>query len=126
MLDLNKPVQTRDGRKARIICTDRDAARPIVALVAVAGREMATARCRDGRIHPSHSHGGDLVNVPEEPVVTTRFLNIYPHRSGPGINVFSYDSSNAACRRQDVEGCGGLALAVTYEDGKPVSVKFRD
>lgn len=31
--DPTKPVQTRDGRKARIICTDAKGVLPIIALV---------------------------------------------------------------------------------------------
>ena len=32
--DLTKPVQTADGRKARVICTDRGGTYPVVVLVA--------------------------------------------------------------------------------------------
>ena len=32
MLDINKPVQTRDGQPARILCTDKKGNLPILAL----------------------------------------------------------------------------------------------
>lgn len=45
-----KPVCTRDGRKARIICFDKKAVRPIVVLVeGVNGTEVAISYRLDGR-----------------------------------------------------------------------------
>ena len=76
MIDFDKPVQTRDGRKVRILCTDGPGDTPIIGLV-------------DGNSYPSiWKEGGkhassptDLVNVPETRVV---WLNVeknavYPH-----------------------------------------------
>lgn len=65
--DPTKPVQTRDGRAARILCVDRKSADyPIVALVSV-GASAAESIHRfgaDGRA-PYHSRGSDLVNIPQ-------------------------------------------------------------
>lgn len=46
MLDLTKPIQTRDGRQVRILCTDlkRDDDYKIVATVVVNGNETTTVR----------------------------------------------------------------------------------
>jgi hypothetical protein len=73
--DPTKPVQTRDGRKARILCTDRDGNRPIVVLITNSLREEVSTRCRDGRLSLGHDgFRGDLVNIP---VKSTTYQSIY-------------------------------------------------
>lgn len=77
VLDKDNPlatkVQTRDGRKARIICVDRAGYyTPIVALVVNDNGEDIVCCERDGRSIP---RGDDLINVP---VTHKRWINIYP------------------------------------------------
>jgi len=79
--DPSKPVQTRDGRKARIICTDRKHPDgPIVALIEYpessphAGDETYRSYYADGRYYPSVESPTDLVNVP---VVTHKYNRLY-------------------------------------------------
>jgi hypothetical protein len=77
--DPTKPVQTRDGHKARIVCTDYKGGGPILGLVSnLAGNaEAAYAFNLDG----THVYGGkqhDLMNVPEK-----RWINLY--QDGCGI-----------------------------------------
>jgi hypothetical protein len=81
--DPSKPVQTRDGRKARIVCTDRKSAYniSIIALIQESnGFEFACGYFSDGR-HEIGAGGGehksDLVNIPEK-----RWVNIYRNLSG--------------------------------------------
>ncbi len=78
-LDLTKPVQTRDGRKARIICTDRlHGVEPIVALVTEQdGVEYAADYRTNGRFLNFSESDWDLINVPER---LTGYANIYPNR----------------------------------------------
>lgn len=73
--DPTKPVQTRDGRKARIISTDAKVfcdgvPQPILALVEVCdGKEDAVSYCLNGNYFP-HSKDfcdSDLINIPEPP-----------------------------------------------------------
>jgi YD repeat-containing protein len=76
--DATKPVQTRDGRAARIICTDREGGRSdglIVALVDTGSQERAFYYDQDG--HGTCHESLDLVNVPV-PCDVTFWLNIYP------------------------------------------------
>jgi len=61
MFDPNKPIRTRDGREARIVCTDAKGKQPIVAMISVDGREIAYQYSSDG-ISSSPAHA-DLVNV---------------------------------------------------------------
>ncbi len=64
-LDLNKPVMTRDGRKVRILCTDKaGGSYPIVGLVTNFGSEDAYSWTSDGRFLGETDERTDLVNVP--------------------------------------------------------------
>lgn len=70
-LDLTKPVQTRDGRKARIICTDFKSLvsddRTIVVLVQskhLPNKEYPVFLRKDGRCLRSLESCNDIVNVP--------------------------------------------------------------
>jgi len=71
-LDINKPVQTRDGRPARIIATDVKSSYPIVALVKVCINnneecENNVSYTKDGKCFASKIEDDprDLINVPE-------------------------------------------------------------
>jgi hypothetical protein len=68
MLDINKPIQTKDGRQVRIICTDYKDTSPIIALIsygedkeAVATYTLAGKYWEDGTDSPN-----DLVNIEGE------------------------------------------------------------
>lgn len=77
--DPSKPVQTRDGRAARILCTDRKDSRfPIIALVTYAnGSETPSYYTKNGGYNDpicnKHSPG-DLINIPEKHV---RYMNVF-------------------------------------------------
>ena len=61
MLDLNKPIETKDGRSVRIVCTDAKTRFSLVGLVTRDdGKEFV------GLFTPTGfgSHGLDLLNVP--------------------------------------------------------------
>lgn len=76
MLDINKPVQTRDGRKARIICKDRiNTDFSVVVLVDFEGSEVVLAYNHLGESQITEKHSGDLdlINVPEKHV---RYINL--------------------------------------------------
>lgn len=79
MLDYTKPVRTRDGRPARVICTDRALNdRPVIALVKMEdGHEGVCAYTREGRYTKTFLDPLDLVNVPEK-VRVRYWLNVYP------------------------------------------------
>lgn len=66
MTDLTKPVQTRDGRKARVICTDRVGEFPVVALVASKEEESIYAYTAEGRYYADVQESpSDLFNIPD-------------------------------------------------------------
>ena len=76
MIDLTKPVQTRDGRKVRVLCTDGPEEFPIAGYVE--GATMPSIWASDGKFNPrSNCAYLDLINVPEKRVV---WVNMYPSK----------------------------------------------
>jgi len=74
-IDPKKPVMTRDGRPARIICTDRIGNAPIIALVNRHETEFTVAVTAEGRVPWSTgSHESDLINIPAK---RTGWVNVY-------------------------------------------------
>lgn len=108
--DPTKPVQTRDGRSARIICTDRDSIYPIVALVReLNGEESVSFHTNNGRVTPHY--GGpsrvDLINVPEKHV---RWVNFFPR------DAEVYDSREEADEDATAERIA--CVRVEFKDGE--------
>ena len=64
----DREVVTRDGRKVRIICTDRKGDTPIIALVynANEGQESGCAFYSDGKVFIDKDNELDLFFVPEK------------------------------------------------------------
>ncbi|HLX53128.1 MAG TPA: hypothetical protein VKR58_04275 [Aquella sp.] len=65
-LDLTKPIQTRDGRKVRILCNNLKGKRPIAAAIQTDLEEDVVKVCINGKIYGrSGTHMSDLINIPE-------------------------------------------------------------
>jgi len=100
-IDFTKPVQTRDGRKVRILCTDRQGEKPVVGLAAERdGSDSIFAWSADGR----HLHGCpnlDLVQAPETWEVTG-WVNVY--QDGEGSPSFGSIWNT----RQDADGSSSI------------------
>ena len=71
--DPTKPVRTRDGRSARIICRDLSGGRPIVAAITQDGTEYVTTVQASGRFSGS-DNVEDLINIPEK---IEGYVNVY-------------------------------------------------
>ena len=70
-----KPVCTRDGRKARIICFDAKCAdTPIVALVSRDDGEILLRHYRDGKLSDDKDSDADLMMLPEK---KEGWVNVY-------------------------------------------------
>lgn len=67
MVDFSKPVQTRDGSKVRILCTDANISLyPIIALVSVGNRERCASYTTNGKKYENCGTApDDLINVPQ-------------------------------------------------------------
>ena len=75
-----RKVVTRDGRKVRILCTDRKGDTPIIALVNDAndGQEYGYAFYSDGKFF---SDGGDELDLFFAPTKYTDYINLYRDES---------------------------------------------
>ena len=62
----NRKVVTRNGRSARIICTDAKGNYPIVALIEEGGYDNALSYTKDGRLYAGESNVYDLFFAPEK------------------------------------------------------------
>jgi hypothetical protein len=110
--DPTKPVQTRDGRKARIICSDRktNSAFSIVVLITHNdGTERAATRRANGRLDPNIESNFDIINIPVE---TVRYVNYCDDRK----TCYSYSSLSAANYHTHCEDRSGQ-LKVTSVNG---------
>jgi hypothetical protein len=92
--DPTKPVQTRDGRKARIICVDRENSKyPIIALVKRQCGNSAEAvetykkdgsyYMEDGPYFTEGSKAMDLINIPERRIMWTNVYTLYADSNYP-------------------------------------------
>lgn len=89
--DPTKPVQTRDGRPARILATDLKSSHgAIVAIVNTEGEERAIHFHASGHYFTETESAIDLVNVPEKRTIEF-WLNVYPD-----ILAHRHDSKKAA------------------------------
>lgn len=76
--DPTKPVQTRNGRAARIICTDVKGEWPIIALVTDGQRETVLSYKKSGSAYDDKREDrSDLVNAPE-----CVWVNVYRSKNG--------------------------------------------
>lgn len=106
-LDLNKPVQTRDGRKARIICTDAKGAHPIIALIEGDPYEEVYHYLNNGT-SSNEATGYNLINIPEEKEL---WVNVYPDPSA----VAYINKQNADI---NAENSRIARIKVTYKEGQ--------
>lgn len=116
-LDLTKPVQTRDGRPVRILCTDAQSITSVVGLISEEpGKERLFAWNAHGRVAglaQLDAHTDDLVNTPVKRRVTG-WLNVYPdgavyfgHKAKADLFAIS---SRIACIHIDIEYTEGDGL----------------
>lgn len=108
--DPTKPVQTHNGRKARIICTDRNSTYNIVALIEEFQIESYD---KDGEWFGGREEKYRLINIPER---TTSWMNLY--------TTASYHTSRGVA---DL-ACAGAetrkgVLEIIWEGGVPVETK---
>ena len=74
-LDLTKPVQTRDGRKVRVLCTDGPGELPVVGFIE--GNVTTTQWPVGGEYYGGALRNFDLINTPATPRTFERWFNVY-------------------------------------------------
>ena len=91
MIDWTKPVQTRDGCKVTIYCTDAPGWYPVHGRIE--GEERPDAWKWDGSLYAYPGSPGDLINVPPKMVRVDCWINVYPDGDvGIGMNRADADS----------------------------------
>jgi hypothetical protein len=96
--------QTRDGKAARIVCTDRAHENPIVVLIADEYGEYNTSRSKSGK---AFDRNDDLVNIP---VMITKYAGLYMHRDGI-MRLTQLQNSEAEVRSL-IERFGGRLIKI--------------
>ena len=107
-----KPVCTRDGRKARIVCFDRKANTPIVALIECDDHgEILQCVHNDGRCVQFDISDNDLMMLPEK---KEGWVNVYRDCDGANIteNDNIYSSEEAAIASAQVVNKNGYVATV--------------
>jgi hypothetical protein len=114
-LDLSKPVQTRDGRKVRILCTERRQAEGWTIVGLIDGPGEDTIRCWKA--------GGDtwadnerLVNVPEPE--RTGWVNIYAPAHGHVTGTIIFDTREQAVRMPPNDPSRIACIEIKYRPGQ--------
>jgi hypothetical protein len=118
-LDLSKPIQTRDGRRARILANDLKGTRPLVAAISTSDsspNEGVYTYLEDGRYLTSDPHHFDLVNVP---VKKEGWTVVRPYPIGyDGSHAYAtwlFDTKTEAEKHQGKFG-EGVVVKVEWEE----------
>lgn len=121
MFDPTKPVQTRDGRPARIICTDaihkKELFKMWVLVTHENGDEMGYPYSMEG-VFDGYNGGWDLINIPER---KTKWQTVTSNNSWL-FDRFSTKNLAIAAQTKAMNVIGHLRF--DYEDDVIVRVEF--
>ena len=111
----SRKVVTRDGRRARIICTDRrDLNYPIIALIETSpGKEMAYSHTKDGRHCVDCSDIFDLFFAPEK---HEGWINVYRINDSHTYAGAVYDSKEDAEKRKAFDENYVTSIKIEWEE----------
>jgi hypothetical protein len=116
--DPTKPVQTRNGKSARIICTDRKGLFPILALVVDSNKiEKAFAYNKKGELCGCPGSVFNLINILNR---TSKFRNIW---SSVSAQAFAYNTMKEALSMKGPSERLGV-LELKYEEGVFIDAVF--
>lgn len=92
-LDLTKPVQTRDGRKVRLLCTDGPGNHPVVGFID--GSLYAHSWTYDGyQYSRADNSDADLINTPATPRTFERWFNVYKENGSIVMHGSRFDADD--------------------------------
>lgn len=113
--DPTKPCTTRNGRPARIVCTDRKLhGGPIVALyIDESGGEQIASYTPDGNLWCRNDRRYDLINIPEK---IEGWVNFYDSGEG-SFRGYSYPSRADADRTAKDERIACIKISFTEGEG---------
>ena len=116
-VDWTKPIQTRDGRPARLlgVLKGRPFTSHVVALPEESdtSRECLMIRNSDGSASMGCTHPLDIINVPPEPRKFVRWCNVYPQ----DVITMYYDRVRAdSAALGSRTGCRKIIITEGYDD----------
>ena len=112
----SRKLVTRDGKNARIICTNRrDLNYPIIALIETGsgGEEVAYSHTKDGRHCIDCSDIFDLFFAPE---AHEGWINIYRNNGSHTYAGAVYNSKEDAERRKTIDGSYVTTIKIEWEE----------
>ena len=112
----SRKVVTRDGRNARIICTDRrDLNFPIIALIEniSGGGEKACSYTKDGRHYTDCS---DIFDLFFAPWTHEGWINVYRNNDGHTYAGAVYDSKEDAEKRKIIDENYVTTIKIEWEE----------
>ena len=116
LADPSRKLVTRDGRNARIICTDRrDLNFPIIALIEniSGGGEKACSYTKDGRHYTDCSDIFDLFFAPEN---HEGWINVYRNNDSHTYAGAVYDSKEDAEKRKTIDENYVTTIKIEWEE----------
>lgn len=124
MLDLSKPVQTRDGRPAKIVSTSMSGSYQIGIIVTQEdGSESFDCVDRRGRAYAHEETPGDLVNTPVRTEAYSRILRRNGEPLGLRVSSIQHRSLAVAKGQGGTSGLVGF-LKITTADGEVEGTEF--
>ena len=108
-----KPVCTRDGRKARIICFDRDWVTHIVALVSNPIGESVHYYLSNGKVDFDKQNNEDLMMLPEK---KEGWVNVYKGFDGVTLSQYPYTSKDEAIKESEILSGRIDTIKVSWEE----------
>lgn len=116
--DPTKPVQTRDGRKARIICTDATLLNTkkdgIIALITNGDIEFLECFFKDGQKENFSKTIDDLINIPEKKVIKGYLI---AYTDGSVIFVKEFPKTSNKCKAFERESIIPIEKEYTIGEG---------
>lgn len=113
-LDLSKPVQTKEKRPVRILCTDGpDITSPVVGFIE--GNDRPDIWKLDGRWSGNPSNHRDLINTPPPALKEysfVRYVPVYENSSRPGGCALGKPQLSLEEAREAYHGAGRRKLAI--------------
>ena len=111
----SRRVVTRDGRRARIICTDRrNLNYPIIALIETSpGEEMAYSHTKDGKHCTDCTDIFDLFFAPEK---HEGWVNVYRNNGSHTYAGAVYDSKEDAEKRKIIDENYVTTIKIEWEE----------
>lgn len=119
MLDLTKPIQTRSGRKARILCSDvhhviNGVIQPLVVLIE--DPNFVGFFSTDGTFDPGLGRPSDLdlVNVPQPKKKVKVEVRLYPRSSLGGVSALAWSEHEG--QLDDDDSIATTIIEMEYEE----------